>query len=489
MSREDREIKKRQKENPNSKKFQNKEFARITYFFVLLFLAMMGYLLYFTAVRAKDIVNSPYNARQDNFADLVIRGDLSDRNGNTLAHTEVAEDGTEMRQYPYGDLFAHVIGYNHPELGKTGLESVENFSLLSSNAFFLEKMKDEFQDQKHRGDTVVTTLDAGLQQTAYQALGDNKGAVVVMEASTGKILVMLSKPSYDPNQIEMNWSYLNADEDNSPMLNRATQGSYAPGSTFKVVTALEYMREHPDYENYTYECAGEITSNDVTIRCFDSTVHGFENLRSSFANSCNASFVNIGLSLNRSSYAKTAEDLLFNKKLPCMLDYTKSSFSVDQSTGEAEVMMTAMGQGKTLVSPYHMALITSAVANGGILMEPYLVEKVTNHTGREIKKNVPKSYRKLISSDEAAQLKDYMRAVVDEGTGMLLSGQSYTAAGKTGTAEYAMDDGEKMHSWFMGFTNVDNPELVISVIVEGYDGNDGAKAVPIAKQILDAYYY
>ena len=448
---------------------------------------MAGYLIYFTAVRAKDIVNSPYNARQDNFADLVIRGDFSDRNGNTLAHTEVAEGGTEIRQYPYGDLFAHVIGYNHPELGKSGLESVENFSLLSSNAFFLEKIRDEFQDQKHRGDTVVTTLDAGLQQTAYQALGENKGAVVVMEASTGKILVMLSKPSYDPNQIEVNWSYLNADEDNSPMLNRATQGSYAPGSTFKVVTALEYMREHPDYENYTYECAGEITSNDVTIRCFDSTVHGFENLRTSFANSCNASFVNIGLSLNRSSYAKTAEDLLFNKKLPCMLDYTKSSFSVDQKTGEAEVMMTAMGQGKTLVSPYHMALITAAAANGGILMEPYLVEKVTNHTGREIKKNVPKSYR--MSSDEAAKLKEYMRAVVDEGTGMLLSGQSYTAAGKTGTAEYAVDDGEKMHSWFMGFTNVDNPELVISVIVEGYDGNDGAKAVPIAKQILDAYYY
>ena len=171
------------------------------------------------------------------------------------------------------------------------------------------------------------------------------------------------------------------------------------------------------------------------------------------------------------------------------MNYTKSSFTVDQDTKDSEIMMTAMGQGNTLVSPYHMALITAAVANGGTLMEPYLVEKVTNHTGREISKNVPKSYRKLMSSDEAAKLKEYMRAVVDEGTGMLLSGQVYTAAGKTGTAEYSMEDGEKTHSWFMGFTNVDNPELVISVIVEGYDGNDGARAVPIAKQILDSYYY
>lgn len=489
MNREDRQTGNKQNRNQNSKRFQNKEFARITYFFVLLFLALMGYIVYFSAVRAKDIVNSPYNARQDNFAEVVIRGNLADRNGNVLAQTQVAEDGSETRYYPYGDVFAHVIGYNHAELGKTGLESIENFSLLTSNAFFLEKLKNEFQDQKNMGDTVVTTLDAGLQQTAYQALGENKGAVLVMEASTGKILVMLSKPSYDPNQIEENWYYLNEDEENSPLLNRATQGSYAPGSTFKVVTLLEYMREHADYEDYTYECTGEITNGETTIHCFDSIVHGTENLRSSLANSCNASFANIGLSLDRTSYRNTAEDLLFNKKLPCAMNYTKSSFSVDKDTEDSEIMMTAMGQGNTLVSPYHMALITSAVANGGTLMEPYLVEKVTNHTGTEISKNVPKSYRKLMSSDEAAKLKEYMRAVVDEGTGMLLSGQVYTAAGKTGTAEYSMVDGEKTHSWFMGFTNVDNPELVISVIVEGADGNDGAKAVPIAKQILDSYYY
>ena len=472
-----------------SKKSRNKEFARITYFFVLLFLALMAYLVYFNIVRAKEIVNSPYNERQNNFAEHVVRGDITDSNGIILAETEIAEDGTEYRVYPYGDVFAHVIGYSDPDFGKTGLESTENFSLLTSNAFFLEKLQNEFQDEKDMGDTIVTTLNADLQQAAYNALGDNKGAVVVMEASTGKILTMLSKPTYDPNAIASEWEYLNSDEENSPLLNRATQGAYAPGSTFKVVTALEYMREHPDYANYTYDCYGEITQNETTIRCFDNTVHGFQDLRSSMANSCNSSFANIGLSLDKASYRKTAEELLFNKKLPCKLEYSKSSFVVDENTSEAEMMMTAMGQGKTLTNPYHMALITAAIANGGTLMEPYFVEKVTNYTGTEISKNVPKSYKKLMTPDEAAQLKEYMTAVVTEGTGSLLSGQSYTAAGKTGTAEYSMVDGEKTHSWFVGFTNVDNPELVISVIVEGYDGNDGAKAVPIAKQILDAYYY
>ena len=324
--------------------------------------------------------------------------------------------------------------------------------------------------------------------SAYDALADNKGAVVVLEPATGKILAMVSKPTFDPNQIETEWDYLNSDSDNSPLLNRVTQGAYAPGSTFKIVTALEFMRENPDYANYTYDCQGAITWGDTTIHCFASTVHGLEDLRSSFANSCNSSFANIGLSLNKTSYRQTAEELLFNKKLPSVLDYSKSSFAVDENTGEAEIMMTAMGQGNTLVSPYHMALITSAVANGGTLMRPYLVDKVTNHTGNEISKNVPKSYKKLMTSDEAAQLKEYMRAVVEEGTGMDLNYGSYTVAGKTGTAEYSMDDGEKTHSWFVGFTNVDNPELVISVIIEGYDGNSGAKAVPIAKQILDSYY-
>ena len=309
-----------------------------------------------------------------------------------------------------------------------------------------------------------------------------------MEASTGKILSMVSKPDYDPNSILSDWSTLNSDEENSPLLNRATQGSYAPGSTFKIVTTLAFMRQNSNFADYTYDCSGEITTGDTTIHCFNGTVHGFEDLRSSIANSCNASFANIGTLLDIDGYRDTAEDLLFNSDLPSVLGYTKSSFALTSESSEAEIMMTAMGQGKTTVSPYHMALITQAIANGGTLMEPYLVDSVTNYTGTEIRRNVPKSYRRLMTSDEAAQLKEYMTAVVEEGTGSVLSGSSYTAAGKTGTAEYSLSDGEKTHSWFMGFTNVDNPDLVISVITEGSDGSASGKAVSIAKQILDSYY-
>lgn len=455
---------------------------------MVLFIALMAYIVYFTVVRARTVVNSPYNQRQEAFAETVIRGRITDRNGNVLAETDVAEDGTETRNYPYGDVFAHVIGYSDPDYGNTGLESVENFELLTSNAFFVEKIQNEFSGEKNMGDTVVTTLDADLQQAAYDALGSYKGAVVVMEASTGRILTMVSKPAYNPNTIAADWSTLNSDSDNSPLLNRVTQGSYAPGSTFKIVTTLAFMRQNSGYADYTYDCTGAITRDNVTIHCVNNSVHGHEDLRSSVANSCNSSFANIGLSLDIGKYRETAEDLLFNSALPSVLNYSRSSFALNEDSDTAEIMMTAMGQGKTMASPYHMALITQAIANGGTLMEPYLVDSVTNYAGTQIRRNVPKSYARLMTSAEAAQLKEYMTAVVEEGTASVLSGRSYTAAGKTGTAEYSQSDSSRTHSWFMGFTNVDNPDLVICVITEGSDGSAGGKAVSIAGEILDSYY-
>lgn len=443
----------------------------------------MGYITYFQVARSRDIIRSPYNARQDSYADRVVRGKILDKDGNVLAQTNVSEDGSETREYPYGNMFAHVVGYSVQ--GKSGLESVENFELLTSNAFFLEKIKNEFQDKKNMGDSVVTTLNLNLQEAAYDALGNYKGAVVVMEPSTGKILAMVSKPDFDPNAVADNWDFLNTDQD-SALLNRATQGQYAPGSTFKVVTALEYMRENPDYENYGYNCTGAIEQDGVTIRCYNGHVHGQVGFQDSLAYSCNTSFSNIGLSLDIKNFRETSKELLFNAKLPSVLPYSKSSFSLETGAGSADKMMTAMGQGKTQVSPYHMALITSAIANGGTLMKPYLVDSVTNYTGAVIDKNKPEKYKSLMTSEEAAKLKQYMSAVVDYGTASVLSGQSYTAAGKTGTAEYSSDK-EKDHSWFIGMTNVDNPELVISVIIESSDGT--AKAVNVAKQVFDAYYY
>lgn len=443
----------------------------------------MGYLVYFHVIRSNDIINSPYNVRLDSMADRVVRGKILDNSGNILAETQVSEDGTETRFYPYNELYAHVVGYDSH--GKSGLESTENFNLLTSNAFFMEQIIKEFQEEKNTGDNVITTLDTNLQKAAHAALGSYKGAVVVMEASTGKILTMVSKPDFNPNQVSAEWDSLTTNE-NSVLLNRATQGAYAPGSVFKLVTTLAYMRENALYENYNYLCEGEIEYEGTIIHCAKNRVHGEEDILTSFANSCNASYSNMGLSLDLTKYKNTAESLLFNSKLPCPLNYRKSNFQLTSGDSSSEIMMTAIGQGETQVSPYHMALISAAIANGGILMEPYLVDQIVSYTGTVVEKNMPQKYAKLMTSEEAAQLKEYMKAVVESGTASALNGQEFTIAGKTGTAEYSSDK-EKAHSWFTGFTNVDNPELVISVVVESAD-NSGMSAVTVAKKVLNAYY-
>ena len=430
---------------------------------------MLGYIGYFQVKKSQEIIRSPYNARQNSNAKRVTRGTIVDRNGNVLAKTDTAADGSETREYPYGDVFAHVVGYSVQ--GKSGIESLENYDLLTS-------------DENNMGDTVVTTLDADLQEAAYQALGEKKGAVVVMEPKTGKILAMVSKPDFDPNTVESSWNALSTDE-NSVLLNRATQGQYAPGSTFKVVTLLEFMRENPDYSSYSYNCTGSIENSGIKIHCYNGHVHGQVSLEESLAYSCNTSFSNIGLSLDPVKFKKTAEEVLFDSKLPSDLPYSKSSFTMDSSAGNGTKMMTAMGQGETQVSPYHMALITSAIANGGKLMKPYLVDKVTNASGAVMKETDQKEYKQLMTAEEAARIKEYMKSVVDYGTASVLSGQSYTAAGKTGTAEYSSDK-EKDHSWFIGMSNVEDPELVVSVIIEASDGT--AKAVNVAKEIFDSYY-
>lgn len=478
-----KQYKTEEKKKKKKRRQSNKEFLKVTYLFVGLFLCMMGYLVWFGAVRSKEIINSPYNVRLDSMAERVIRGEIVDKDGNVLAKTNVSKDGTETREYPYGNLYAHVIGYDSN--GKAGLESTQNFNLLTSNAFFLEKIANEIKEEKNMGDRVITTLDTKLQQASSDALGSYKGAVVVLEVSTGKVLAMVSKPTFNPNTVSGQWEELiNASD--SRLLNRATQGAYAPGSTFKIVTTLAYMRQNTAYQNYSYLCESKITEGDVTIHCAGNRKHGEETLKDSLAYSCNASFSNIGLSLNLTQYRKTAEDLLFNKSLPCDLQYRKSNFTVKKGTSKGEVMMTAIGQGNTMTSPYHMALIAASIGNGGILMRPYFVSRIENYTGAKVKSYQPERYAQLMTSQEASVLKEYMQAVVKYGTGTALNTKKYTVAGKTGTAEYSSDKA-KSHSWFMGFTNVENPEIALAVVVESAD-QSGKSAVTVAKKIIDAYY-
>lgn len=446
---------------------------------------MIAYFAYFQIEKSEVFINSSYNARQDVFADRIRRGDIVTAQGDVLATTKTAADGTETRSYPYGRLFAHAVGF--ATNGKAGLEQIDNFQLLRSHVFFPERVWNELQDKKNAGDTVVTTLDLQVQKAAYDALGSRQGAVIAMQPSTGKILAMVSKPDFDPNTIAADWESITAEDANSSvLLNRVTQGLYPPGSTFKIVTLLEYMKENKDYKTYGYQCAGSLTEEGNAIHCFGNAVHGQEDLKAAFAHSCNTSFSSIGLSLDLKKFAKTSEELLFNTELPCDLPYKKSSFTLQSGASSWERMQTAIGQGKTLVTPYHLALITSAINNGGMLMRPYLVDKVTNENGTEVTSYQPQEYGRLLTAKKARTLRTYMEEVVAQGTGTALRGQGYKAAGKTGSAEFT--SAKDSHAWFVGYASQKGAEdLVVSVVIEGA-GTGGTYAVPVAKKVFDAYF-
>lgn len=470
--------------NTRSHQDLNKQLYVVIYIFLSVFIFMLGYFVYYIHAKSPEDVNSTYNTRQENLAAKVIRGKILANDGTVLAETIVNDDGSEIRNYPYAELFAHVVGVSTK--GRSGLENSANISLLTSNAYLGEKISNEIADHKNIGDNLVTTLDMTLQETAYASLGAYRGAVVVMEPKTGKILAMVSKPDYNPNKVVSMWDELNADTGKSPLLNRATQGLYPPGSTFKIITLLDYYKEHSDYDNYHFSCNGRFNYGDVTINCYHGSKHGEEDLKTSFAKSCNSSFANIGTTLRPEKFKNTAENLLFNKSIPIKLSYRESVFAYNKNSDVEEMLHTAIGQGKTLVTPLHMALITSAIANDGVLERPYLVDHIENYSGGLVKQYEPDQYKRLMSSEEAAFLAEYMEEVVSVGTGKKLSGLSYTVAGKTGSAEYSNQKGES-HAWFTGYSNVEDPELVVTVIVEGA-GSGSDYAVPIAKRIFDAYY-
>ena len=218
------------KTGKKKKNTKNREFAVITYSFLALFICLMGYFSYFQFFKSEEFINNPYNTRQETFAQKIVRGQILTNDGQVLAETVTDNEGNETRRYPYGSIFSHIVGYSTK--GKSGIESLANFNLLRSNTAFLDKVGDEMQGEKSPGDNVVTTLDYGLQATAYDALGYYKGAIVVLEPSTGKILAMVSKPDFDPNTIAADWDNLTADDNtDAALLNRATQGLYPPGST------------------------------------------------------------------------------------------------------------------------------------------------------------------------------------------------------------------------------------------------------------------
>ncbi len=457
---------------------------------MLLFGVLIAYLVQFLLFKAEKTVASPYNRRMAEAGKDVIRGDILTRDGVVLAHTDVDKENNEYRTYPEGSKYFHVVGY--ASRGMSGLELSQNFELLTPHQALSEKIEKEvFGGDKSRGNSVVTTLDSRIQKQAWKSMKDwgiKKGAVVALEPSTGRVLAMVSLPDYDPEDIDADWDQIIADEGSSVLLNRTVSGLYPPGSTYKTLVALEYLREHPDPGDFSYDCKdGSEVIASVKMSCYDGQeTHGRIGFEEAYAESCNKAFASMAVDLNLSEFVKLNEEFLFNERIDFDLPVKKSRFKLTRQSSKSQIPQTAIGQGETEITPLHNALIMSAVANDGVLMKPYLIEKVVDSQGNTVKTTRPREYDTLMTGSEARKMQELARAVVEYGTASKLKEADYRACGKTGTADVK---NKTPHSWFAGYAGRSEGEadIVVCVIAEN-SGSGSRVAVPIAGEIFDEYY-
>lgn len=447
--------------------------------FMIIFGILIGYLIYFTVFEQKKMSMHPQNSRLNNLESEVLRGDIYDSKRRLLATT----DGEGNRVYPYDNLYAHVVGYS--QYGKTGVEALANSELLYPNYNFLSIFKMAFMNEKFKGRDIVLTLDHEYQKAIAEAMVGKKGGVVVMEATTGKIKAMYASPNFDPNQIQVDWSKLNSDEENSPLLNRATKGLYPPGSIFKVVTTLAYMRQSETLD-FHYNCTGSISGDNYTIKCYNGKAHGEVDLTQAFAKSCNSYFVALSETLPNGALKEAAEAIGFNQLLGVDFGYSQSRFSLTSTDSAFEKAATAIGQGRTLTTPLHMTMLAATIVNDGVSMKPYLIEYAMKQNGQIKDRQMPEVDKILMTEEEAYTLQELMEGVLDFGTAVTLPEKGLVVGGKTGTAQ---NETAEDHSWFMGYAKDPSDEskapIAFAVVVEG--GGKGAQALSVSNSILEAY--
>ena len=453
-----------------------KNIRRVFWLYFILFAALAFYLAKFLVIDSKDIIASPYNPRLKLQNPSASRGDILDCNGKKLAYT----DESGKRVYPLGSAAAHVVGYyGAGAAGSYGVEARYNFELENAGGEILQRLWNLISGNTTKCDSIVLTVDANLQSYVYKQIKDYRAGAIIIEPSTGKILAMVSAPGFDPNTLAKDFKSLSSDTENSPLINRASQGKYPPGSVFKIITAAAAMEYMPDYKTFAYTCAGSDTVGGKVIRCYDSTVHGECTLTKAFALSCNTFFANIGMRVGAGKLKTVAERFYFNTDLPFPLEYSVSDFPLGTHSADSETVDTAIGQGKTMTSPLQMALVTAVVANDGILMKPYILDHSAAYNGTITGRTVPDMESIVLTPDISAQIKDMMVDVTEYGTGSRAAVQGVAIAAKTGSAQTPSGAD---HGWYTAFFPADNPQYALCIVIENIGGS--SRVLPIAKNII-----
>lgn len=454
---------------------------RVAFSLIFLLLLLFLHVSYIQIFQSNALASHSLNRRNIEAARKIEQGMILDRNHVKLAESIPSSGGGFERHYPLGAITSHVIGYSSIEYGTSGIES--QYSGFLTGIINPERKLGPINHlfELKKGNDVVLTLDSALQETAYKALGNRRGSVVAISPRTGEILAMVSKPSFDPNNIDKEWKVISQSKE-SPLLNRSVQGLYPPGSIIKVMIAESALTNKTANRTTKFNCEGSLKLGpDYTLTENNLTAHGKINLDEALAVSCNITFGKLALMMGRSEMAKTFERFGFTKKIDGSLDELPSRIPDFRNLSDGDLAQTAIGQGSLLVTPLRMAMLASCFANNGKIMRPTIVNKIMAPDGTIIEQYSPREWLAPVSPAIANEIKNMMIGVVNNGTGSAARLSGISVAGKTGTAENSFG---APHAWFIGFAPADNPQIAIAVIVEN-GGSGGQIAAPIAHKILE----
>lgn len=449
---------------------------KTTKFLIILSLVFIAYLFYLQVVKAEDFSRNSLNLRNGIFQNNNTRGTIFDSENRPLAQN----NDNNTRFYPLGDAAAHIVGYASQNIGNSGVENYFNDELLGST----EELKNMGYIAQifsgKGGNNLKLTLDSDVLQTARNALEGKRGAVVVIDAKTGGVLAMVSSPSFNPNTVQFDWNALNENPE-SPLINRAVSGLYPPGSIIKPMIADIALSNTVTDEHEIFECTGGIdVGKGYSIKEAHDDVHGHLHLKEALVKSCNITFGTLAMRLGAEKLDEGFKNYGFYEPLRGEIFETASHIPDFNTLDKGDMAQIGIGQSSLLVTPLRMALIAAAIANGGVLIEPYVLEKIISPSGYILKEHKKKELLRLMSKERAGILSDWMEDVVINGTGKAAKVSGVKIGGKTGTAENTND---REHSWFIGFAEIGERKVAFSILVE--NGGSGADvAAPIARKII-----
>ncbi|MFF5371541.1 penicillin-binding transpeptidase domain-containing protein [Streptomyces sp. NPDC013187] len=466
------------------------------YFCALLLVALLVNAARVQVVQAPSYDRNPANRRPDIARYEQPRGDIWVGGRPVTGSRDTREHLRYERTYKDGPMYAPVTGFASQLYGTTLLESTEDGVLSGADPMLAPfPLWNDFTRARNAGGDVVTTLHPAAQEAAYRGLTGRKGAVAALEPSTGRILALVSAPSYDPQPLSGNgsaaaraWRRLTADKDR-PMLNRAVRQTYPPGSTFKVVTAaaaldtgvitdLEAPTDSPD----PYRLPGTRTRlTNASKGCADASV------RDAFTFSCNTVFAKLGVEVGATDMTASAQAFGFNNgELRIPFPVARSTF--DTTLDRAQLALSSIGQYNTRATPLQMAMVAAAVANGGQVRDPYLVERTTRPGGGTLAAAGPRGVRQAMYPSTAGRLRAMMRDVVEHGTGRGAAIRGATVGGKTGTAQHGLGNSGIPYAWFVAWAQGDRelvPRVAVAVVVEDAEAG-GGDAAAIARAVMEA---